>query len=157
MDKFTIIKDTREKEGWNFMKTDYCDGMISKALKTGDYTLEGYENIICIERKKSPEEVSMNVGKERVRFNNEIKRMADFKHSFIICEFSCADLLGFPANSSMPKYKRLKIKMTGHYILRCLLEYSILNNVHVLFCDNPRTAQSVALSLFKRITENEKQ
>jgi hypothetical protein len=154
--KFTILKDTREKDGWNFIKTAYCNGMVSATLKTGDYTVEGYENIICVERKKSPEEVAMNVGKKKVQFNNEIARMADFKHSFIICEFSVPDLLGFPGNSKIPRALKSRMRMKGDYILKCLLEYTLKNNVHLLFCDNPKSAQTVALSLFKRIIENEK-
>ena len=155
MNKFTVLKHTREKEGWTFTKTQFCDGMISKALKTGDYTLEGYENVICLERKKNPEEISLNVGRKKKQFNNEIDRMRDFKHSFIICEFSVTDLFGFPNNSKIPRYQKSQIKMTGDYVLKCLLEYTICNNIQLMFCDNPRAAQRVALSIFKRIVENE--
>lgn len=50
VDKFSIIRDTREKEGWNFDFYSSC-AIESRGLKTGDYTLEGLEEILCIERK----------------------------------------------------------------------------------------------------------
>jgi|688.fasta_scaffold128044_4 hypothetical protein len=156
MGKFTVIKDTREKEGWQFNKSVYCNGTVCKGLKTGDYTLEGYEHIICVERKRSPEEVSINVGKKKKQFDNELARMMDIKHRYIICEFSVFDLLSYPQNAKIPKFLKNKVRMKGDYILKCLLEYAICNNVQLLFCGNPENAKTVALSLFKRIVENEK-
>ena len=62
---FTIIKDTREKQGYTFQpsKTQYhvCKGMVSRKLDTGDYSLEGLEDKICIERKASVVELANNV------------------------------------------------------------------------------------------------
>jgi len=45
VDKFSIIRDTREKEGWNFDFYSSC-AIESRGLKTGDYTLEGLEEIL---------------------------------------------------------------------------------------------------------------
>ena len=52
---YTVIKDTREQRGWIFNKSDRCDGMRVETLKTGDYTLGGFEEMVCVERKFSVE------------------------------------------------------------------------------------------------------
>ena len=50
-----IIQDTREQSPFDFSFYD-CDVSIA-TLKTGDYTIEGYEEIVCIERKKSASKI----------------------------------------------------------------------------------------------------
>ena len=56
MSKYRVIKDTREKDGWTFTEYDKCEGMDMDALHTGDYTLKGFEDVVCIERKASVSE-----------------------------------------------------------------------------------------------------
>ena len=52
---YTVIRDTREQEGYTFEKFTgrytSCNGMIIKKLDTGDYSLVGLEDKLCIERK----------------------------------------------------------------------------------------------------------
>ena len=69
---FTIIKDTREQDGYTFESSSSryhtCNGMISRKLDTGDYSIEGLEDKLCIERKASVVEFANNVGHAQVRF-----------------------------------------------------------------------------------------
>jgi DNA excision repair protein ERCC-4 len=152
--KYTIIKDTREQQGWDFPPRDSCAGMEIGTLRTGDYTLKGSENLICIERKKTPTEVAGNLGRKKKPFEAEMQRMSKFKYPFIICEFSMTDLLEYPENSSIPMSKRTNTMITGRYMLRCLLEYQLEYNIKILFCDNATHAATVAASLMKRLHEN---
>ena len=39
--EFTVIKDTREQDGYYFSKFNTCAGMIEHKLDTGDYSIEG--------------------------------------------------------------------------------------------------------------------
>jgi ERCC4-type nuclease len=152
---YTIIKDTREKVGgWDFLPSDLCLGTEIGTLKTGDYTIKGMESIISIERKKSVSEIAMNVGKKQKPFEKEMVRLSKFKHAFILCEFSVNNILEFPKNSGIPRDKIDEVKITGKFILKCLMEYQIEYNVRVLFCDNNHNAIIVANSLFKRLYEN---
>lgn len=155
MNKYLVLKDTREKDGWNFPESETCLGTKIATIKTGDYSIQGYEKKLCIERKKSPEELAANLGKNKKRFDNEIDRMRDFEHAFIICEFSLSSLLDFPHNTTIPNRYKSRMRITGYFILKCLMEYSLNNNVHVLFADNARSAQALASSIFKRVLENE--
>src|SRR5215210_7578524 len=73
---YTVLRDTREQQGWIFEQGKLCNGTISKALKTGDYTLVGFESILCVERKKNVAEFAKNIIEKR--FENELTRMEAF-------------------------------------------------------------------------------
>ena len=85
---FKVIVDSREQYAWDFTFYDKCDGIISTKLDTGDYSIEGLETVLTIERKRTTAEIAMNVGKDRKRFNAELERMSKFKYKYLICEFS---------------------------------------------------------------------
>jgi len=154
---FTIIKDSREKQGYTFeaSRTKYhvCKGMVVRKLDTGDYSLEGLEDKICIERKGCVEELAINLGSKKYAFLNEIERMESFPHKYIILEFSLEDLIKFPEDTRIPVKNKGSLKITGKYMLKCLIEFQLWNNVHVLFCGNKHNAFLAVSSIFKRINE----
>jgi len=41
---FTVIKDTREQDGYFFSEFNTCAGMIDQKLDTGDYSILGMED-----------------------------------------------------------------------------------------------------------------
>ena len=45
------------------------------------------------------------------------------------------------------------IKITGKYMLKCLMEFQLYNNVHVLFCGNKHNAFLTVSSILKRVNE----
>tara|TARA_B100000287_G_scaffold433132_1_gene494090 strand:+ start:230 stop:715 length:486 start_codon:yes stop_codon:yes gene_type:complete len=150
---FTVIKDTREQEGYHFSKYDKCEGMVERKLDTGDYSIEGLEEKICVERKASPEELATNLGQKKHAFMNEIERMKPFPHKFIILEFSLQDLVDFPEGSRIPESQKAKVKISGKYMLKMLMEFQLKHNIHVIFCGNKYNAFLTLTSLFKRINE----
>ena len=93
---YTVIKDTREQNGWFFSQYDKCDGMEVATLHTGDYTIKGFEDVVCIERKASVTELANNLGKNKKAFYAEMVRMQDFPFKFLILEFSFTDVAEFP-------------------------------------------------------------
>ena len=149
--KYTVIKDTREQKGWEFGSSATCSGTVSDKLDTGDYSLKGYEETLCIERKGKISEFARNVTEKR--FENELSRMQDYKYRFVILEFAVKDILDFPKNSKIPYNKRKYIKVRGPFILKRLLELAITYNVQVLFCGEH--GRDVASSIFKRVVEIE--
>jgi ERCC4-type nuclease len=150
---FTVIKDTREQDGYFFSKFNTCAGMVEHKLDTGDYTIQGMEDKVCIERKGCVEELAMNLGSKKHTFLNEIIRMGDFPHKYLVLEFSLKDLLNFPKHTRIPIKNKAAVKITGRYMLKCLVEFEIWNNVHVLFCGDKHTAFLAVSSIFKRINE----
>jgi len=154
---FTIIKDTREKQGYTFAasRTKYhvCKGMVVRKLDTGDYSVEGLEDKVCIERKASVVELANNVGVSRRRFDAEIERMKEFPHRFLVLEFSLTDLMDFPEGSDVPDREIKKLRITNKYMLRYLMELQINHGVNVIFCDSKKNAKWTVLSILKRINE----
>ena len=154
---FTIIKDTREKQGYTFAasRTKYhvCKGMVVRKLDTGDYSVEGLEDKVCVERKASVVELATNVVVSRRRFDAEIERMKEFPHRFLVLEFSLTDLMDFPEGSDVPDREIKKLRITNKYMLRYLMELQINHGVNVIFCDSKKNAKWTVLSILKRINE----
>lgn len=148
-----IIKDTREQIGWNFPVSSWCGGMQIGTLKTGDYTIKGLEDILCIERKKSVEEISRNLGKLGKQFEAELERMSHIKYSFVVCEFTFWDLLNFPKFAKVPKVMAAKIKMTGAFMTRLITQHEIKYGVNFVFCGNVEGATTYTTNIFKRMVD----
>ena len=150
---FVVIKDTREQEGYYFSKYGKCAGMVERKLDTGDYSIEGMEEKICIERKGCVEELAMNLGQKKHAFMNEVERMEEFPHRFIILEFTLEDLVDFPEKTRIPESQKAKIKISGKYMLKCLMELQLHNNIHIIFCGDKHNAFLTVSSILKRVNE----
>lgn len=155
-----IIRDTREKEGkgWSFAFYD-CEVVKSK-LDTGDYSLEGLENSLCIERKRSSGEIAGNLTKaKKPAFFNELDRMKDFDNAYFICEFPLNILMEFPVNSGIPQsqwYRKNKngrrvrqIRMSGKFIYSILKSKSEECGFDLIFCNGPDDAEQVCFDILK--------
>ena len=151
--KYTVIRDTREQEGYYFSEYDLCLGMVDQKLDTGDYSIVGLEDKVCIERKGCVEELAINLGQKKHTFLREIERMKDCPHKFIILEFSLSELIDFPENSRIPEKSKNSVKITGKYMLKCLMEFQLYDNIHVIFCGNKYNAFLTVSSLLKRVNE----
>lgn len=147
---FTILIDTREQKPWAFKHYTTA----SQKLDTGDYSIKKYEDLLCIERKHSISEFVGNMSEKR--FKDVLIRMQKYKYSFIIMEFSFDDVLNFPIGSDIPKKVWDKIKISSAYIIKYLTEIQVQYNVHILFCGSPVGAEKMAVSIMRRVIENEK-
>lgn len=150
---FTVIRDTREQNGYEFSAFDTCSGMVEQKLDTGDYTILGLEDKVCIERKGCIEELATNLGQKKYAFLREIERMKNFPHKFLVLEFSAEDLIRFPNETRIPIKNKAALKITGKYMLKCLAEFALYDNVHILFCGNRTNAFLITTSILKRINE----
>ncbi|NDG29765.1 hypothetical protein EB118_06685 [bacterium] len=150
---YTVIKDTREQNGYYFPTNFSCAGCIDRKLDTGDYSIRGLEDKLCIERKGCIEELAINLGHKKHPFMREIERMKPFSHKFIILEFSLDDLLKFPEHTRIPVKQQESLKITGKYMLKCLIEFQLYENINVLFCNDKFNAFVVVCSIMKRVNE----
>jgi ERCC4-type nuclease len=144
---FTIIVDTREQQPWHFSEF----ATAKRKLDTGDYSIEGFEDILCIERKKSIAEIANNITEKR--FKNFIARMSQYKHAYMLIECNYDQMMHYPIGSDIPKKTWSKIKISPLFILKYLTEISILHNIHVMFCGSASWAEKTALSIMKRVYE----
>jgi hypothetical protein len=144
---YTVLRDTREQQGWIFQATPYCAGTIIQKLPTGDYTLQGLEKKFTIERKKTVAEFARNIVEKR--FERQLVRMDSFDHSFVVCEFTYDDLFKWPYNCGIPREKIPCIKITKEFILRKLMEFETAHKTKFLLVGVH--AKEVVQSIFKRI------
>jgi hypothetical protein len=142
---FTIIIDTREQQPWNF--NDYTKA--HKKLDTGDYSIEGLEHILTIERKKSSSEFATNIVESR--FKDVVMRLSQFKYSFLLLEFNLEDLLIYPEGSTVPKRMWDKVKITPSFLIKNILELQLNHNIKVIFCGSASNAEKIAEFIFKKI------
>lgn len=131
--KFTIVKDSREKAdaGWKFNKSSNCHGMITKKLDTGDYSLDGYENLIMIERKTIPD-LWGSLGQWRERFIKEMDRALDYPIRYLIIEGTVDDInKGF-------RYS----KISSEYIFATLTSLEVKYGIHIIFTNKRKDIAS---------------
>lgn len=152
---FNIIRDTREqKDFWTFANYREVDSVIDRKLDTGDYTVEGFENNLCIERKHSVAEIAKNIIEDR--FERELERMKEFYYPYMILEFGLDDVYNYPNVSCVPKSVRKRVKIRGPFIFKKLAEMSVKYQVSLIPCGHPKYAEEMAISLMKRVFEVEK-
>ena len=150
MNKYTVLRDQQEKANvWSFSPTELCRGTEETHLKTGDYTLAGYEDIFTIERKASTGEFATNINE--ARFSRELVRLDGLKHSFLIFEFTLDDVYSFPFNSGIPAKIWPKLRVTSNYMLKRIIEIETNHNVKVIFAGD--RGPEIALVIFKRMVE----
>lgn len=146
-DPFTIIVDTREQIPWEFG----YHNTAKRKLDTGDYSIEGFEDILAIERKKSVGELATNLSESR--FKDVLNRLSKIKHPYMVFEFSLDEIYQFPVGSEIPKKMWDKLRITGNYIVKRLVEIQLEYNIHIVFCDDANNAEKFTVSLMKRIYE----
>jgi DNA excision repair protein ERCC-4 len=89
MERVRVIIDTREQEPLFFDPAKIeC---VSKALKTGDYSLEGFEDQVSVERKSLDDLVS-TITRSRKRFARELERMHEHSHACVVVEGNLSDV-----------------------------------------------------------------
>ena len=146
---FKVIVDTREQQPWDFEYVSHAN----RKLDTGDYSVEGYETLLCIERKKSVSEIANNVTEKR--FKDVIERMKQFKYSFLILEFDLEDIYRYPVGSNVPKRMWNRIKIGPSFIIKNLLEMQLKHGIQVVYCGDAANASKIALTLMRKVYELE--
>ena len=149
--KYRVIKDTREQLGWDFAPSSRCLGTSLGTLKTGDYTLEGFEDSFVIERKRNMGEFSANLTQKR--WLKELDRLDEFAHAYLFLEFTWDDILEFPRGSGIPPFKWKYLKVRADFLAKTFLELQLAHpTLRVHFVGG--RGKDVATSLFKRIFEH---
>src|ERR1700733_13721123 len=81
MSQYKIIIDTREKTPLKFTGIE----TIRAGLKTGDYSIEGFEDKITIERK-SLADLIQSISRDRRRFEECIQRLLEYEAKALLIE-----------------------------------------------------------------------
>ena len=142
---FTIIVDTREQQPWSF--PHYA--VANRKLDAGDYSIEGLESILSIERKKSVNEIATNIIEPR--FKDAIQRLSKHKYAFLLLEFDIDKVLSYPIGSALPKRLWNRTKITPAFLMKHILDWQTQYNIKVIFCGSSSDAEQVAEYIFKKI------
>lgn len=144
-----IIRDTREKNGWDFSFFDQTE-IINQKLDCGDYTTPKLKDIVVIERKATATEIANNLGKKtaKARFYREFDRMEGLEKAYILCEFSESNVYEFPHNSGMSQAQISKVRMNGRYLRKLIGQIETdYDNIEVVFLDDRNNAESFAYNI----------
>lgn len=139
-----IIRDTREKQPLSFKNQT-----IVKKLETGDYSLEGLEDKITVERKGSITEVYNNFTEKR--FWNEMERIRSYPYRYIIFEFSVEEMENVPYSLRLPKAIWSRLKISPKYLFSCVRKLQYDYGVIVLFVNNRAKSSQIIEDILTRL------
>ena len=86
---FKIIIDTREQEPYIF---DDSIIQVKQALAAGDYSLEGFENKVAVERKSLQDFIGTII-KGRKRFYKELNKLKTYDAACVVVEANYRDII----------------------------------------------------------------
>lgn len=121
-----VICDTREQLPFSFegLTCDQADGggpltveTITATLRSGDYSLFGFDGRVAIERK-SLADLYGTIGQGRDRFERELERLADYDFAAVVIEATWPELCADP-----PPRTQLPPKTVFRSILAWMVRY----------------------------------
>ena len=124
MTKLTIIEDTRESLPLDFSGLRGIEA-VRQGLKTGDYSIVGYEDKICFERKSVPDLVGTLIGGHE-RFLREMDRMKGYEVKYILVEHTAGTVYRY--------CEKMGWELKFDTIIQSLLAYAYHYHVRVRFC-----------------------
>jgi len=132
---FTIIIDSREQKPYSFPEVE----TVVQGLKTGDYSIVGLEDHVCVERKNHADAYG-TIGSGRARFCRELERMATFDYAAIVIECTLKSFL------QPPPYTQL----TPNSAIQSLISWSIRYSVHVYFVDRRLYGRALTFRILEK-------
>jgi DNA excision repair protein ERCC-4 len=150
-----IIIDTREQKPFDMTTASFAGAefeIVRQKLDCGDYSVEGFEDKIVVERKATPAELYGNLATEKMRerFYREMEKLSKVEEAYILCEFAESCLYTFPKNSGIPIKKQKYLRVGAKYFRKLVYEVAEKFNVEYIFCDNRMEAE---LKTFELLTQ----
>lgn len=153
--KFTVLRDNKEKVGyWTFSFAESVEAIEVGHIKTGDYSIKGLTDKVCLERKKTTGEIAINLGQKWKAFEAECERMSTIKWRYVICEFTIENLLEFPLNSGVPQHLWKYTRMRGKFMFSRINLLAEKYGIEFLFVENKENAEKKAIELLEHAFAN---
>lgn len=132
-DEFVIAIDLREKRPYRFPNAQ------AVTLPTADYSVVGLLDEVGVERKTKSDAYN-SLGAHRRRFENELRRMADFRYAAIVVEASVEDFLVPPPFS----------RMNPTAAMRSLIAWSVKYGVPVFFAGSRAHGSAIVRNILEK-------
>ncbi len=126
-DRIRVVVDTREQEPYHFDPESVT--ATRRALPAGDYSLEGWEDQVAVERK-TLEDLVGTVIRSRKRFHRELERLADLEAACIVVEANLSDMLA----------ERYRSGAHPNAVLGAVLSIVVDFDIPVFFCSDRQSA-----------------
>jgi len=126
-----VIVDSREQKPYTFDLPTVVQG-----LKCGDYSVQGYEGQISIERK-STDDLIGSISTGRPRFERELQRGQDLEYFALVVEASLQDL-------AMGRYTS---RMNPRSVVQTLVAFSVRYRLPIWFSGSRGYAARITESL----------
>lgn len=127
----SIIQDTREKKPIDFKDDMDFPSVVVRKLNCGDYSLDGFEDIIVIERKANGDELLSNITTEKERLDAEFQLMGNIKHKFVVIESEISEICN-PKSYYGSKFFKNPAAAPA-IVLNYLTNLMVHHNIHVIF------------------------
>ena len=137
MDRPTVVIDTREQAPYAFDPLRVS--VLRRALPAGDYSLQGEETRVAIERKSLADYVA-SVVRRRARFGRELRRLGRYELGCVVVEASLDDVLGH----------RYRADVHPSAVLGATLSIIVDHCVPVFFCCDRQKARRFTEELLLR-------
>lgn len=137
VEPIVVVVDTREQEPYAFSASELS--VVRRALPAGDYSLEGYETAIAIERKTLEDYVA-SVVRERERFGQELRVLSGYALGCIVVEGAVDDVLAH----------RYRSGAHPNAVLGATLSIIVDLGVPVYFCGDRQIALRFVAGLLRR-------
>lgn len=141
--KYKIIVDTREQKPYWKEGSD----VIRKKLDTGDYSIEGYENKIAIERK-SLSDLYGSLTSGHKRFARELERSKKLDYFTILIDGSLTSC----ANKEFKGSEHTKTKAST--IIKILFTLHTKHGINFVFCNGRYESRRYIKALFESYLKN---
>lgn len=152
---FTIIVDTREQFPYHFTgfradtRQRYRPLVIPvkrAALKSGDYSIDGFEDRVAVERK-SLSDLYGSIGGERDRFQREFERLAEYEYAAVVIEAGWPAILHHPPPRNPSKNGRLLLPK--HVYRTAIAWQQRFPRVHWWPCDTRNFAERTTFRILE--------
>lgn len=141
-----ILCDTREQRPFSFGR--HPGTIVERAtLSTGDYSLDGLQDHVALERKELNDLISCLLPPNRARFERELCRAQSLEYFAVLIEASMADV----------RDHRYTSRMTPHSVLQSIAAFSVRYRVPFIWCGNRAGTEYMTFSLLSKFAaETEK-
>ena len=147
-----IVQDTREQKPLDFSAIPARPKVVVATLATGDYSIQGMESVVCLERKSIADLVDTlvrDLSKQHKgtvgRFAKELERMRAYKYAAIVVEGTRRDIFQHRYVSKVPPR-----------MIEAMIDFIwVGSGIPTFWCDDAEITAECVYSILKQVYKKE--